>query len=273
MTPMSPFPLLPFRTEGNDHPHRRQQYLLILAASFMALYACVRTPPPRHVFQQTTVDGVAVATSTGGPKYEGPLFRSEVIHVLKEEPERPESLLYDPNGVLRDTDGRCYVMDVGNRRVAVFGPDGRFERSIGRQGSGPGEFDSPLLSLCGLEDEMVSVWDPHTRLIHRFRTDGVFLDRIRSPMGGEIYYRSPDDLFISVRIYGTFEQEQLCWGQEFIARRAAGDTVGRAATPLVHVKYFVPWEGMPGIRVWPPRWGLSRSWSSTPSTGPCGGGW
>ncbi len=244
MTPMSPFLLLPFRTEGNDHPHRRQQYLLILAASFMALSACDRTPAARHVFRQTTTDGVIVATNSGGPKYDGPLFRCEQVSVLKEEPDHPETLLYNPNNVLRDGDGRCYVMDVGNRRVAVFGPDGRFERSIGRRGEGPGEFDTPLLFLSGLADGIVSVWDPHTRLIHRFRTDGVFLDRIRSPVAGEVYYRPQDDLFIAVRIYGTFEQEQLCWGQEFRARKASGDTVSQARTPLVHVKYFVPWEGM-----------------------------
>jgi hypothetical protein len=227
-------------------PRRRGKggHSLLLAASFMALSACVRTPAARHVFRQTTTDGVVIALNTGGPKYEGPLFRCERAYVLREEPDRPESLLYGPNGVLRDTAGRCYVMDVGNRRVAVFGPDGRFERAIGRQGGGPGEFDTPLLSLAGLKDGILDVWDPSTRYIHRFRTDGLFLDRIRSPVAGEVYYRPQDDLFIAVRLYGTFEQEQLCWGQEFRARKASGDTVGRAVTPLVHVKYFVPWEGM-----------------------------
>jgi hypothetical protein len=221
--------------------------LLLVSIGLVSLGStgCNKTPAARHAFRRYLQNGVAIAVNTGGPKYDGPIFDCEGAYVLREEPDRPESLLYNPNGVRMDADGRCYVMDVGNRRVAVFGPDGRFERAIGRRGEGPGEFDSPLLFLSGLEDGVLNIWDPHTRQVHRFRTDGIFLDRRHSPISGqELYYRSREELFVAIRIYGTFEQEELRWGQEFIARNAEGDTVGRAVTPLVLVKYFVPWEGM-----------------------------
>jgi len=36
--------------------------------------------------------------------------------------------------------GRVFIADEGNTRVDVFSPDGRYLKSLGRQGNGPGEF-------------------------------------------------------------------------------------------------------------------------------------
>ncbi len=44
---------------------------------------------------------------------------------------------------LLDAQGRLYVLDTGNHRVQVFGPDGKYIKTIGRQGQGPGEFFMP----------------------------------------------------------------------------------------------------------------------------------
>lgn len=57
-----------------------------------------------------------------------------------------ESFFYEKfGGVSVDADGagNVYVLDNGNARIQVFGPDGRFVRSIGSEGEGPGEFQIP----------------------------------------------------------------------------------------------------------------------------------
>jgi DNA-binding beta-propeller fold protein YncE len=60
-------------------------------------------------------------------------------------------------GVSFDAEGRLYVLDRGNHRVVVFGPDGRFLRSLGRRGSGPGELQGPVaLAVTG---DQVAVLD------------------------------------------------------------------------------------------------------------------
>jgi hypothetical protein len=46
-------------------------------------------------------------------------------------------------GVVTDDQGNLYVLDAQLAEVMVFSPDGEFLRSIGRQGSGPGEFQTP----------------------------------------------------------------------------------------------------------------------------------
>ncbi|MBD3221414.1 6-bladed beta-propeller [bacterium] len=45
--------------------------------------------------------------------------------------------------VVTDDEGNLYVLDAQLAEVMVFSPDGEFLRTIGRQGSGPGEFQTP----------------------------------------------------------------------------------------------------------------------------------
>ena len=70
--------------------------------------------------------------------------RIEVVEDLVIAPRADDDnyLFYQPTDVLTDSDGRIYVFDSGKTRVQVFDPDGTFLRTLGREGSGPGEFRS-----------------------------------------------------------------------------------------------------------------------------------
>ena len=50
--------------------------------------------------------------------------------------------LYQVSGAIRLPDGRFAVSDNGSFQLRIFGPDGTFQRSWGREGEGPGEFQS-----------------------------------------------------------------------------------------------------------------------------------
>lgn len=70
-----------------------------------------------------------------------------------------------------------YVLDVGNKRVAVFNLGGEFVRAFGRAGEGPGEFGlGSARSINGpdiaVSDDQVFVNDARQRKIHVFETDG-----------------------------------------------------------------------------------------------------
>ena len=54
-----------------------------------------------HSFQIIEEDGIPVAITSGGPKYEGELFTYEHVLDLQED-ERVESLLYNPTGFHMD---------------------------------------------------------------------------------------------------------------------------------------------------------------------------
>lgn len=87
--------------------------------------------------------------------------------VLMEAFGRP---FYDPEDVAVDAGGNVYVLDSGNGRVVVFDPEGQPLRSFGRQGQGPGEFQSPgLIAVVG---DRVIVHDGALDRWSVFGTDG-----------------------------------------------------------------------------------------------------
>jgi hypothetical protein len=69
---------------------------------------------------------------------------------------------YEFQGVvaaIRDRGGRLVVLDRSRRRISVFGPDGSFVNASGREGRGPGEYDSPS-ALWRLPGDSLAVYDP-----------------------------------------------------------------------------------------------------------------
>lgn len=70
--------------------------------------------------------------------------------VLGFDDQDPEQRFYGVRDVDVDDNGNLWVLDAGNHRVQMFDRDGGFVRSIGRQGQGPGEFESPAyLAVVG----------------------------------------------------------------------------------------------------------------------------
>lgn len=77
-----------------------------------------------------------------------------------------------------DRDGRLYIADMQTRQVSVFSSDGKFLRTIGREGEGPGEFREPR-GLVILPDGLVGVVREQPPAILRYRaSDGEFIDNL-----------------------------------------------------------------------------------------------
>ncbi len=133
--------------------------VLSILIGLVVIPGCGRARIGEHTFREFMEDGVLVAASTGGPLFEGELFRYEEVVTLQQEADRPESLLHgrtgfawDEPGFLMDEDGRFFVGDRGSARIAVFDQAGQFERSIGRQGQGPGEWGDSF-EVYGVTDQ------------------------------------------------------------------------------------------------------------------------
>jgi hypothetical protein len=83
-------------------------------------------------------------------------------------------------GIARMNDGRLIVADGGSSELRVFSPKGEFVRSVGRRGSGPGEFDNGILLMYRSADSIV-VHDRAVRL-QVFTGDGTFLRSYPRPV-------------------------------------------------------------------------------------------
>jgi hypothetical protein len=85
-----------------------------------------------------------------------------------------------PSGIGVDGEGRIHVLDVLAFRVSVFDRSGDFIRSVGRSGSGPGEFRFPS-DLAVRADGAIAVYDFDGRAFVVFDADGSPLDVVPAP--------------------------------------------------------------------------------------------
>ena len=83
-----------------------------------------RSDRDEHVFRIYEEGSITIAETRGGPKYTGELFEYELVTEIREDPDRPESLLYNPDTIWIDESGTVFVSDYGNRRIVVFDQNG-----------------------------------------------------------------------------------------------------------------------------------------------------
>jgi hypothetical protein len=89
--------------------------------------------------------------------------------------------------VVLDSESSIFVADVLASRIVVFDSTGRYVRTIGHKGAGPGEFEQPY-SLGWLGDTLL-VLDPRNARIGKFSKTGQWLGMWRwQPLtGGQIH--------------------------------------------------------------------------------------
>ncbi|MFC1530297.1 hypothetical protein ACFL6R_06240, partial [Gemmatimonadota bacterium] len=88
--------------------------------------------------------------------------------------------------------------------------DGNYSHDIGREGQGPGEFQS--IRLITVSGGLVTVYDRTLLRLSIFRTDGVFIrsyslaNRIRTLLPNEVFL-TPDETLVLVREHDTFDHQ------------------------------------------------------------------
>ena len=101
------------------------------------------------------------------PKYGTIALEFEEEFVLGKDPEGNDFAYRSDIEV--DSKGTIYVLDYGMKEVVVFDSTGQRVGTIGREGSGPGEFSRPLQTNLVSDDELFVV---EIYRIHSFHADG-----------------------------------------------------------------------------------------------------
>ncbi len=146
-------------------------------------YSQERDLNPTHSFRVYEENGVRIAETTGGPKYQVPIFTFEEILVLRQDPENEDSMLYRPGMFLRGEDGRYYVADSGASRIAVYDENGIYLFGFGQRGFGPGDFAG--LSWLNFVNGELHTYDSMVERVSRFTLDGDLINVVSSPQSVE----------------------------------------------------------------------------------------
>ncbi len=109
-----------------------------------------------------------------------PRVAIELVRTIGDVDTDDENLAFDsPLDMAVDDPGNLYILDSGNQRIQVFGPDGKFVRTIGRRGQGPGEFAS-LNSIAIDHEGRLHVLDDRQKRIQIFTTEGQAAKSLRT---------------------------------------------------------------------------------------------
>ena len=123
-----------------------------------------------------------------------------VQRVVLDQVEYPCELVFEPTGVVvesdsagaypdpmpglsRSRDGRLYAYTRLGGEIVRFGPDGRYQRTIGRVGEGPGEMGNGVSARVA--GDTLHVLDPALGRWNRFTLEGEFLSS-----GSSIHFRN-----------------------------------------------------------------------------------
>lgn len=91
----------------------------------------------------------------------------------------PEETFGQVAGLGVGSNGTMYVLDRQVPALRVYGPDGVYLRTLGSEGSGPGEYERPDGGIALLPDGRILLRDPANGRINVYRGDGSFLESWR----------------------------------------------------------------------------------------------
>ena len=155
--------------------------ILSMTLSAIVGFGCdVNDPRSTLVTTVDTLDGVVHVVNEGDPEH----WTLVPLVTVGAEDEGPEAFGRVVS-VLLDGAGTIFVADAILKEIKIFDAGGTFAKSIGRAGSGPGEFGT-LASMAWIEDH-IAVLDWGNARIGVFYTSGGWVRQWRvQPITGEL---------------------------------------------------------------------------------------
>lgn len=134
----------------------------LLLALALAATACVEAGPATWTTTVDTLAGgvVRVVNIPPAGAIEPTWVIEPEVRIGAIDAEGPTSF-GQIRGIAVLDDGGVAVLDAQARELRIFGPDGTHRRSLGRQGSGPGELEAPFGLMRGPDGRL---WVPDSRL-------------------------------------------------------------------------------------------------------------
>lgn len=132
--------------------------------------------------ERTTVDGVQIVRSLGGSTWQrSPQLVEELTFGVADGAQ--EYMFGQISYIAPDGRGGAYVLDGQVPVLRHYDSTGSYTRTIGRAGSGPGEYQSPAMGLAVLSDDRIVLLDPRNARFNVYSPDGTILQHWPRPSG------------------------------------------------------------------------------------------
>ena len=154
----------------------RRQAQLAAAALVLACAAC----GPRQEGWRgriETREGVTVVHNPREPLYAEPVLILEEDLIIRGDETQEDQMFQDIRTLDVDGEGNIYALDEQAGNIKVFDAGGRYVRTMGKKGQGPGEFGFPVAVLI-TPDQEVLVHDMGQRALKFLDREGRFLRQI-----------------------------------------------------------------------------------------------
>jgi len=123
------------------------------------------------------VDGVTIVNNPKEPMYGEDVFILEEELSIGEAEGSEEYMFSQIRGIAVDDEERIYVADRKGSHIKVFDKNGKYLRTVGRKGQGPGEIGGPRSVSITSENEIM-VPDLFIRRLAFFTLEGKFIKNI-----------------------------------------------------------------------------------------------
>src|SRR4030042_4805593 len=116
--------------------------IVVTLTAFLAVFCAKDKSRWRGTIEE--VNGVTIVRNPEKPVYEGSLFVTEEELSIGDKEGSGTYAFSDIAHLTADDQGRIYALDRKESHVKVFDAEGRYVRTIGRPGQGPGGLNEPI---------------------------------------------------------------------------------------------------------------------------------
>ena len=97
----------------------KPRLLIMCSVAVVCLFAAC-SGRTGHTFQTHLEEGVPIVETTGGPRYQDPLFTIEEVLRLEQDESRPETLYNNATGFMMGPEGNYFVLDRGTSTILKY---------------------------------------------------------------------------------------------------------------------------------------------------------
>ncbi len=154
------------------------------------------------------VNGVTVVKNPKEPMYPDKIIEFEEDLSIGKTSGDENHMFYLPTDIDADLRGNIYVLDYRDCYLKKYDSEGKYIKSIGRKGQGPGEFQQPS-RLCLSESGNLFVLDTETNKVHVFSLDGVYVRSMNFPSIDRFYMTKNEEIILSYHSYSEEENNEI----------------------------------------------------------------